>query len=386
MDDRQRNFFERLPPILDQAGTFERANYRPAPDDWLVAVGDVENSTGAIARGLYRPVNFVAAAMIAALKNLCAPQEVPFLFAGDGAVTLVPPEREAGARQALARVRTFTRREYGLTLRVGLVPVAEIRRRGAEILVGRFEPSPGNPFGVFQGGGVARLEQALKGRSDGDLAALAVVPESLDDGAPPDLTGLSCRWDELRSARGHMVSLIITGSRNPAQVHRRLLQIAARTGDPRPVRRDNLTPRWPPKGLMIEARARRGRWPAPLMAAVVLAESLFAWLVLVRDKPLGGFDPQVYKREISTNTDFSQCDEVVNFVLDCDEEAIAEIRRELDAREAAGELRYGLHLSDTALMTCIVTSLAEHQHAHFVDGGDGGYAMAARALKSPALS
>src|SRR3954449_6107321 len=94
MDQAEQDFFGGLPRITDQAGTFDRTRYRPAPDDWLVALGDVEDSTGAIERGLYRAVNFVSASMIAALKNLCRPQEVPFLFAGDGAVTLVPPARE----------------------------------------------------------------------------------------------------------------------------------------------------------------------------------------------------------------------------------------------------------------------------------------------------
>jgi hypothetical protein len=178
-----------------------------------------------------------------------------------------------------------------------------------------------------------------------------------------------------------MVSLILHGARDPAAVHRTVMEIASRGGDASPVRLDNLNPRWPPKGLMIEARARRGRWPAPLMAVRVLAESLFVALVLWRDRPLGSFDPQVYKREITTNTDFSKRDEVLSLVLDCDDRAIAAIRAELDTRAALGELRYGIHISDTALMTCIVTSLGEHEHAHFVDGGNGGYTRAAQVLK-----
>ena len=44
-------------------------------------------------------------------------------------------------------------------------------------------------------------------------------------------------------------------------------------------------------------------------------------------------------------------------------------------------LRYGLHLSDTALMTCLVTSPADSLHVHFVDGGGGGYTSASRSLK-----
>jgi hypothetical protein len=379
--DPGHSFFEDLPAIADQAGTFDPANYTAAPESWLLAVADVEDSTGAIARGQYRAVNFVAASVIAALKNVCRPGLVPFLFGGDGAAILVPPDRREVARLSLARVRRFAAVEYGLRLRVGLAPVSLVRAAGTDVRVGRYEPAPGNSFGVFLGGGVARLEAALKGRVDPELAAAAAIPESLDDGEVPDLDGLSCRWDELRSGRGQMVSLIVSGARDPGGVHRLLHEIAARGGDPSPVRTDNLRPRWPPKGLMVEARARRGHWPAAFGAVRVLAESLVAALVLAWDRPLGTFDPKAYRQAIADHTDFSKCDDVLSLVLDCDAAAVAEIRRELDRRAAAGELRYGMHLSETALMTCLVTSLGKHEHVHFVDGGNGGYAMAARGLK-----
>ena len=45
----------------------------------------------------------------------------------------------------------------------------------------------------------------------------------------------------------------------------------------------------------------------------------------------------------------------------------------------AGRLAYGLHRSSAALITCLVRSYAG-QHLHFVDGADGGYALAAREL------
>jgi hypothetical protein len=294
----------------------------------------------------------------------------------------VPPARADAARVALARVRAFCRREYGLSLRVGLVAVASIRSRGADVRVGRYEPAPGNSFGVFLGGGVALLEASLKGRADSALAAEAAVTASLEDGEMPDITGLSCRWDELRSARGQMVSLIVSGARDPGGIHRLLLDIASRGGDARPVRLDNLKPRWPPKGLLVEARAQRRRGPLALAIAAVLVKSLAAKAALSWNGPIGSFDPAAYKAAITKNTDFSKCDDVLSLVLDCDEAAIAEIRGELEARAAAGELRYGMHLAPTALMTCLVTSLADHQHVHFVDGGNGGYARAAQGLKA----
>ena len=45
-----------------------------------------------------------------------------------------------------------------------------------------------------------------------------------------------------------------------------------------------------------------------------------------------------------------------------------------------GNLVFGLHKSREALVTCIVRSFTGN-HMHFVDGSDGGYALAAKGLK-----
>ena len=37
---------------------------------------------------------------------------------------------------------------------------------------------------------------------------------------------------------------------------------------------------------------------------------------------------------------------------------------------------------DTALMTCLVFNLEKSEHVHFIDGGDGGFAIAAKQLKA----
>jgi hypothetical protein len=41
-----------------------------------------------------------------------------------------------------------------------------------------------------------------------------------------------------------------------------------------------------------------------------------------------------------------------------------------------------MHISDYAVMTCFVTSPAQNEHVHFIDGGDGGYTAAATQLKA----
>jgi hypothetical protein len=382
-DGEGAGFFASLPLLASARDTFDDAKYRPAPDDWAMVVTDIVGSTPAIAQGRHKTVNFVAATAIAALKNLCAPEPIPFLFGGDGAVVMVPPPHRTAAARELARLRGLAAREFGLALRVGLATVAELRRHGSDVRVGRYEPSPGNSFGVFLGGGVGQLEAAVRGRGDADLIAGVAIAESLDDGEPTDLSGLSCRWDELRSRRGKMVTLIVSGAPDPGEIHATVMRLAGQDGPASPVRLDTLSAsRWPPKGFMLEARARRrGGW-LWLSVLRVLYESLLAWAIFARARPIGGFDPERYRREITSNTDFCKHDQTLSFVIDCPVDAIDPIRQYLDRCASGRQLRYGIHLSDTALMTCLVTAASNGLHVHFVDGGGGGYTSAAKGMKA----
>ncbi len=378
---RTADFFAGLPLIATPRDTFDPSRYRPAPDEWEVAVTDIVDSTGAIAKGRHKTVNFVAAMGIAALRNLCAPIRIPFLFGGDGAVVMVPPEYSERARIELARARGMAARDFQMTLRAGLVPVKALRRSGKDVFVGRFEPTPGNSFGVFFGGGVGLLEASIRGRGDADLAALAVVPDALDDGAPVDLEGLSCRWDTLRSTHGAMVTLILQGPVDLTEVYAHVMALAGPEPQTRPVRQDTLRARWPPKDFMLEARARRRGGSVLAWGARVLVETLLARLVLARSKPIGGFDPQRYRSEVFTNTDFCKYDDTVCFVIDCPPAAVESIEKYMDEAAPALGFRHGIHVSETALMTCLVTSAADSLHVHFVDGGAGGYTSASRSLK-----
>ena len=379
-------FFDDLSPLRSISNIFSKNGYCPAPLDWLAVATDVLGSTAAVEQGQQKAVNFVGASAIAALKNMCAPTNIPFQFVGDGTMALVPPERATDARRELARTRGFAQREYGLALRVGAVPVAELQRLGGKVLVGRYEPSPGNIFGVFEGGGFEQLENAIKGRGLEkrliELAALAQISESLDDGEPPDLTGLSCRWSPLPSQRGTMVALVIQGDLDHGQLYNDLTRLAdCDIAGLRAVSLDNLIARWPPD-TTLEAKARATRMHRLLVKPSILAESLLMKLLLTLNLTLGRFDPKKYLSEMVSNTDFVKHDDTLAVVFDCPVHRINGLQTYLDERKGKNELQYGMQLSDMALMTCLVEEASDNRHIHFVDGGHGGYTMAAKKLKA----
>ena len=96
---------------------------------------------------------------------------------------------------------------------------------------------------------------------------------------------------------------------------------------------------------------------------------------------VGGFDPKIYRREIATNTDFRKFDDGLMMTVDCSQETVAQLRALLEDAQARGVIRYGLHVQDEALMTCVVPSVLTSDHMHFVDGSGGGYAAAAQQLR-----
>jgi hypothetical protein len=152
------DFYESLPVFDEFAGITEEGQYRPLPEDWHVVVTDVERSTAAIARGGYKQVNIVGAASIVAVLNAVRPRQVPFVFGGDGALLAVPEAVLGPVRQALIATRRMALREFGLTLRVGMVPVREIHAAGHRALVARYRVSAQYAQAVFSGGGVTAAE------------------------------------------------------------------------------------------------------------------------------------------------------------------------------------------------------------------------------------
>jgi hypothetical protein len=52
----------------------------------------------------------------------------------------------------------------------------------------------------------------------------------------------------------------------------------------------------------------------------------------------------------------------------------------LEENYRQGKLVYGLHISDQVIMTCLVFERNGNQ-VHFIDGADGGYAIAAKGMK-----
>ncbi|MBL4907236.1 MAG: DUF3095 domain-containing protein [Sneathiella sp.] len=382
-----QDFFASLHPVADFSLVTNNDNYTPLPDDWFIVLTDVKGSTKAIHDGAYKNVNMIGAACIMGILNIVGDLKIPYVFGGDGATLAIPPSLVPDVEEILIRLRHLSQDQFELGLRVGLIPVADIRSRGLDVNVLKYEISDGLFLAMFSGGGLTEADRLLK--QDTPDNPYTISPSREPQG-PPDLEGLSCRWEPLNSRNGQIVSLLVNApvgsqgdkARIYAEILEKLTQILGQEADDfRPTSNENMRFRWPPRGLWTEAKLT-ANGESPFKTYLRLFWQSFIQFILEKTgKKAGSYDAPVYRKELLANTDFQRFDDMIRLVLDCRADQIEAIERELQLYYNRGQIAFGLHKSETALMTCLVFNLAEGAHLHFVDGGDGGFALAATGMK-----
>jgi hypothetical protein len=308
------------------------------------------------------------------------------VFGGDGATLLVPESRRAVAEAALRGVRRLARTAFDLELRVARVAVSELRQADFSVQAARFRTSRHIRLAMLRGTGIARAERWVKDPERG--AAYAVSEEGPEAAS---FEGFECRWQPVPSRRGQIVSLIVlavdaTESEREKSYRRAIeaLERSLETDGGHPISLRGLRLGTLLGGYREEARVRSGE---PSGAGYEAAEknarkqSLIGRALVALGKTAGGFDGSAYPKELIENTDFRKFDEAIRMVLDVSAEQLGQIESDLGRLRAEGHIVYGMHRAPSALITCYLRSYSG-DHVHFVDGSNGGYALAARQLKA----
>jgi hypothetical protein len=366
-------FYDAIKPFADFNALTEDAHYRRVPSDWWVLLTDVKGSTAAIEAGRYKDVNRVGAAAIVCAQAALGGADFPYVFGGDGATLLAPPWAKEAVAQALAVLARHSKKRFKLELRVGAVPVSQVEAQGSPIEVGRFELAGGRCTAVFRGGGLTAAEKLIK--SDERWAVKAVKR------GKPDLDELSCRWNAVPALRGRSVSLLVAArGGDPGGVYRQALAaINAVLGQgleaANPIQRAAMTYRSWWECVRDEARQFPTVWSLAFLkklAGISVSVASLSW----------GWKPRFYDDSISAHSDYRKFDDTLRMVVDCEPSQVQRLRAALDGLYQGGRIFYGLHEANDTLITCYVKGTDAGQHIHFVDGGGGGYAMAAKQMKS----
>lgn len=243
------DFFASLNVIKDLKDIVDEKNFYPIPDDWIVIVTDIENSTEKVESGQYKQVNTVGVSCIIAARNAIPQIEFPYVFGGDGASMVVPQSAKIEVAKSLMQVKIHAESAFGIKLRIAFIPVSTIRIAQQEIKVAKFVPSEKNYISFFIGGGISYAEKLMK--SQNSLYLPPKVP------AKGSLEGLECRWNPIQSENGGVLTIIIENRTKELsvlqEIYKKIIDIAP---DNQPVNLKNIIPTDRPKHLYVEAEMK----------------------------------------------------------------------------------------------------------------------------------
>lgn len=383
--ENNSSFFTDLPLLQSFFKASDPDNYFPLPDDWYLAVTDIENSTEAIQNGKYKLVNILGASPIVGLLNPSNKDALPYTFGGDGCTICIPPHLIENARKVLASSRQIGQEEYNLNLRAAIIPVQHILEAGLEVNVAKYKVSEVYNQAVFSGGGLAYSEQLLKSPDSSQF----LINSSMEE-KPVDFTGLECRWQEVSQHNKQVMTMLV--KTNPElkqkekiyeQVLEELQNIFGFDGKTNPINSSQLSMNTSVSELMKETKFRTfgaGRFQRLLYLLKIEMEVILGKIFMALGYESSTTDWSLYKADLALNSDHRKFDDMLRLVISGTEKQIVQLKSFLQGEFKKGNLAYGVHLSETAIITCMVFRY-QRNHIHFVDGSEGGYVKASEKLK-----
>ncbi|EKJ87979.1 Protein of unknown function (DUF3095) [Leptospira meyeri] len=383
MDD----FYKNLKPSPSFKNLFDGGVPTKVPDDWFILITDIVGSTKAIEEGRYKDVNTAGGLTAIAVANVYGHMNFPFVFGGDGVTFLLPVHLLFPIRSAIADTISQVRSAFGLDMRAGIVPVQELYRAGAELYLSKFRASAQYVQCSLFGDALPLAETWIK--EGKDESYLVRENEKI---LPADFTGFTCRWQDIPSERGEIVSLIVKPIHRDIEVCKktvtRVLNFIrseyGEEGEYHPLRVNRIELDSGPY-LRKEALARVGKSNGIrfyLTLANIWFERIVVAIVMRFGIPLhsGHYSLNKLKDYQVLSADYRKYDGTLKMVIDGSHEHREALVSFLNQMESEDFLRYGIFVSNRSLMTCVL-KVASSEEVHFVDGADGGFTMAAKSLK-----
>ena len=381
------HFYAQLPVLADFAATADFSNYTELPQDWQIVIADVEDSTDAIASGQYKAVNIIGVSIITSVLNIARPLDIPLVFGGDGASLCIPAKLADDVASALVNVQEMAQLEFALKLRIAIFPLTVITTAGYKVLVARHRLSEHYVQAAFAGGGMDYAESLLKNEIDGASYRLHANAQIMQ----ADFSGLECRWDNVPSKHGETISLIVKAlgsspaedSRIYSEVINRIETIYGNEEQCNPVSSDKLRLSLDSRQLGFETRLHTftlSKLKGIVYFFKIRFEVILGFLFMRYGISTGETNWGEYKSAIVRNTDFKKFDGSLRQVLSGTATQRQQLTDYLEQGYRNRECVFGIHVSSSALITCLVYNRT-NAHYHFVDGADGGYATAAVQMK-----
>ncbi len=377
-------FYKELETIPTFAEITNLEFYKPIPEDWYVIISDVVNSTQAIEKGHYRDVNILGAAPIMAILRELSLDEIPFVFGGDGVSLCIPESKLDLIKKVFSNTILLAKTDFKLELRAGIISVKDLSQAGETLLVGKLKISDFYQQAVFIGGGLTTAEKWLKTEHPNVNNLTAESHESVS------YEGLECRWQPIKSSMDYTISMLIkpTSSKIEEQlkIYNEFIQFFESLfiqPDNHPINEKNMHMFSKFSELLSEMRIRTkglSLWSKVKYIVEIRLRMLIGIIMMNRGIASNSTAWGEYKSDVIANSDFRKFDEMIRLVVSCTKSQLGSVESWLQKKFMEKELVYGIHVSDAALITCMVFQY-NRNHIHFVDGNNGGYASAAIELK-----
>lgn len=357
------NFYKNLTSFDDFKQTFDPSFYSKAPSSWFVVITDIQGSTLAVSQGKYKEVNLIGAACIAAVNSA---GDFPYVFGGDGSSFLINPKSLPVVQQELLKVKKIAKDNFSLNLRIGIVPVKDVEKKNKTVKIAKFKLAPNKFIAKFSGGGLELADSLIKINPKYQLKEL----ESEDNFS---LKNISCRWNPIKSANGAILTLIIKNKTLSSYKKTfDFLSSGLNESNINPVKIDSM--KYKSFWQMIKEEISYPGNKVERIIQIIFCTIFFIFLKNRLPKFL-----KDYSKSMETHSDYRKFDDVLRMVIDCSLDEIDLILKKL---EEDPNITFGYHISDSALMTCLVYNLEEGGHIHFIDGNNGGYTAAAKMMKN----
>ncbi len=367
------HFFENLQPFTIELDLFNDKYYHKLPEDWFVIVSDIKNSSEAIIDGLYKNINVVAVASIIGSRNACKGMEIPFIFGGDGAFIFVPSEFKTDVEMGLSLTKQRALEEFNLEFRISIISMSKIVEKGGEIYIAKRKLSNTAVIAMAKGSGLNIAEELTKKRNEFEIAA----NKSFEYNA---YEGFECNWDSIQSKKGEILTLIIQSTNSDfssyEQIYEQISKIAPHLSF---VAQDKSNIQYSYANFFKETIMKYHGIPRYFNFIFKSIQMFYKTLKFRLDgKSFVGLN------DLSTNTDHLKFDNYLRMIIDVEPRQREKVLEYLTSLQDQGKIFFGYHINNEVLLTCYVRS--HKDHLHFVDGGSGGYALAAQKLKQNKLS
>lgn len=361
-------FYKNLKTFDSESDIFNEEHYCELPEDWSVIITDIENSTDAIEKGLYKIVNTIAVASIIAVKNQTENIEIPYIFGGDGAYIFIPSAIKERSIKALKNTKNMAHSEFKLNLRVHSIEYSEIKKIGGSIFISKRKLSSSASIAMAKGSGLTILEKIAK-----NLPRDEVQGDSSYSGDVH--RNFSCKFAPIPSRNGEILTLIIENCEEKNSLYKDLISFLKSNSTPIDLEYSYDTVQYSSKSTFNETKLFHSG--ITKYFHFIFKDLLFrsyAFIMKFQKKPF------LKLQSLTLNTDQIKFDNFLRMILDVNQDQKVKILSYLNKLSYAEQIIFGYHISDSALLTCYVASPTE-DHFHFIDGNHGGYVMASKHFK-----